>query len=140
MTQNQQQQEAYEKVVNSGAFKTMRIIPVVMGFIFAGIGLTVLIALWSAKGFGAPPLFFKIFGSFIAIAFVTVGTTTAIAVLKGGSLAKHLHNLPQQKGMPSHSGQNFNCPSCGAALPSNADISPSGDVKCTYCNSWFNTH
>ena len=39
---------------------------------FGFIGVAVLIFLWapSSDGFGAPPLFFRVFGSFIALAFI----------------------------------------------------------------------
>ena len=134
-----QQQEVFEKVTNNGLFQTMRIVPVVMGFAFAGIGLTIIIFLWSAQGFGAPPLFFKMIGSFISLVFMTVGSSTALAALKGKSTLQHLRRLSQQSNSATHRAKNYHCPSCGAALPSDADISPSGDVKCTYCNSWFNT-
>ncbi len=34
----------------------------------------------------------------------------------------------------------FSCSGCGASLSSNTEISPSGDFKCPYCNSWSNVH
>ena len=34
--------------------------------------------------------------------------------------------------------KNYSCKSCGASLDKNVDVSPSGDVKCKYCNKWFN--
>lgn len=34
----------------------------------------------------------------------------------------------------------YECEHCGAGLGKNADVSPSGDVKCQYCNKWFNIH
>ena len=36
--------------------------------------------------------------------------------------------------------QNFSCQQCGAALNSETEISPSGDFKCGYCNSWSNVN
>ncbi len=30
------------------------------------------------------------------------------------------------------------CDNCGAKCTNAKDISPSGDLKCEYCNSWFN--
>ena len=35
---------------------------------------------------------------------------------------------------------NFGCPNCGANLAKKVDVSPSGDVKCMYCEQWFNIH
>jgi len=34
----------------------------------------------------------------------------------------------------------FRCGHCGATQQGPMDVSPSGDVKCTYCNKWFNAH
>ncbi len=30
------------------------------------------------------------------------------------------------------------CDNCGAKCTSASDISPSGDLKCEYCDTWFN--
>ena len=30
------------------------------------------------------------------------------------------------------------CDNCGARCTNASDISPSGDLKCAYCNTWFN--
>lgn len=30
------------------------------------------------------------------------------------------------------------CDNCGANCTNASDISPSGDLKCAYCDSWFN--
>ena len=30
------------------------------------------------------------------------------------------------------------CDNCGAKCTNAADISPSGDLKCAYCDTWFN--
>ena len=116
-----------------------RLIGAVFGFAFAGIGLTVLGFLWGTHGFGEPPLFFKLFGSFIAIAFVAVGGTTFLAALKGPP------SLPENLGTPSPeaasgTGSGYQCPACAARLSEGADVSPKGDVKCGYCKQWFNIH
>jgi predicted RNA-binding Zn-ribbon protein involved in translation (DUF1610 family) len=34
----------------------------------------------------------------------------------------------------------YDCPNCGEALGKEADVLPSGDVKCGYCERWFNIH
>ena len=36
--------------------------------------------------------------------------------------------------------RDYNCDQCGAALGDNADVSPSGDFKCSYCGKWSNIH
>ncbi|HVE59795.1 MAG TPA: hypothetical protein VNB22_23485 [Pyrinomonadaceae bacterium] len=42
--------------------------------------------------------------------------------------------------MKAERSRNYQCKNCGAALGEKADVSPSGDVKCSYCNKWFNIH
>ena len=116
----------------------------VFGLVFFGLGLTILIFLWSADGFGAPPLFFRVFGSFIAIAFLAVGGSLALASIRGRTLLDE--TLDAARGDEDRtselgdveSGANYGCEACGAPLSAEADISPLGDVKCTYCKAWFN--
>ena len=38
------------------------------------------------------------------------------------------------------SGGGYACTNCGATLQGEAEVSPSGDVKCSYCERWFNIH
>ena len=98
-----------------------RMLGMVFGIVFAGIGLTVIGFPWSLSGFGDPPLiFFKLFGSFIAIAFVAVDATFFMAAVKG--------QIPPSGNADS------------ARLDAAAEVSPKGDVKCGYCKQWFNIH
>jgi Sec-independent protein translocase protein TatA len=53
-----------------------------IGIVPLGIGLTVIVFLWTASGFGAPPLIFRVFGSFVALGFVITGG----AILFGTSM------------------------------------------------------
>lgn len=39
---------------------------------------------------------------------------------------------------PESRADRFECRKCGAALDSDTEISPSGDFKCDYCDSWNN--
>ncbi|MFZ5832027.1 MAG: hypothetical protein ACOY3P_18235 [Planctomycetota bacterium] len=123
-----------------------RFIGAIVGLVFAGAGLTLLIFLWGAPfgEFGSPPLFFRVFASFIAIAFVGVGSASAYAAIAG--------KMPQPRGLHRRhvgssrisggpvSNARYVCPQCAAALESGADVSPHGDTKCPYCGSWFNVH
>lgn len=34
----------------------------------------------------------------------------------------------------------YSCVNCGASLGVNTEVSPSGDFKCQYCNSWSNVN
>ena len=120
-----------------------RIVGAVFGLVFFGIGLTVIGFMWFGDdGFGSPPVFFKIFASLIACAFVAMGGTLAAASIKGGSVQVPDVALDQaaREGKPLQvSPGSYLCPSCGATLQK-ADVSPMGDVKCTFCGSWFNVH
>ena len=105
-------------------------------FVFGLIGVTVIVFLWSQPfgEFGSPPLFFRIFGSLIASVFILVG-------FGGAFFPQTIGRLPRT-GAAGHSkaGGRYQCPNCSAALERGADVSPSGDVRCTYCERWFNVH
>ena len=98
------------------------------------IGLTLIIALWMADGFGEPPLVFKLVGSFLGLAFVFVGFGVPLRALLG-SRETGAERAP--RGLASGGG--YKCPNCGAGLGSQ-EVSPAGDVKCSYCDKWFNIH
>lgn len=118
-----------------------RFVGTVIGCVFAGIGLTVLGFMWSQPfgDFGALPLFFRIFASFIAIPFVLIGGLTAYSSLTGKGLKKNRSKRTRSAMLSSPQGT-YTCPKCNAPLSDNIDVSPHGDVKCGYCNSWFNIH
>lgn len=115
---------------------SQRFLGAVFGFVFGGIGLTVIFHLWTESGFGEPPLFFKLFGSFIALAFVAMGGTLFLSAFKGPTAESGADSAPT----PVAPGVGYTCPSCGARLGEDADVSPKGDVKCGYCRKWFNIH
>src|SRR5437870_1945814 len=124
--------------VTSGA----RFIGGVFGLIFFGIGLTVLIFLWSAPfgEFGSPPLFFRVFGSFIAIAFLAGGGTVAFGAIFGGGMMSEITTLAEKQSTLPPAQAGYVCSNCGAALGEKAEVSPLGDVKCPFCGTWFNIH
>jgi hypothetical protein len=97
--------------------------------IFGFIGLTLLIFIWVGD---SGPLFFRIIGSFIALAFVVLGFGAPISMLK--QRRAHHDSAP-----PQHAAAGYKCPNCGAGL-GKEEASPSGDVKCSYCNRWYNIH
>jgi DNA-directed RNA polymerase subunit RPC12/RpoP len=130
-----------------------RFVAALVGFIFAGIGVTVIAFLWGAPfgEFGSPPIFFRIVGSFIALAFVGVGGSTGVAALAGRGLSSPLDRSDvvddedggreeSSAGEVSPAQGGYRCPRCGAPLGRQADVSPSGDAKCAYCRAWFNIH
>ena len=51
---------------------------------------------------------------------------------------------PSEQGAPAPSqggeagAMDFQCDHCGATAEGPMDLSPSGDVRCTYCGKWFN--
>ncbi len=120
---------------------------VVIGTIFGLIGLVVVGSLWLG-GFGGmqPPLFFRLVGSLVALSFVVIGFGMAAAVLFGiyGRQEQQRSSEggagPTDTRQPGPGRADFACPRCGAALGNEADVSPHGDVKCSYCRQWFNIH
>jgi hypothetical protein len=58
--------------------------------------------------------------------------------LQSGNFTVHTGDSTTQSGAPS--ARNYACGQCGATLGDNADVSPSGDFKCTYCGKWSNIH
>jgi hypothetical protein len=120
---------------------TARFVFGVFGFAFLGVGLTVLGFLWLTPfdTFGSPPLIFRIFGSFIAISFVAVGGSAAWSAISGKLTSRMPAIAGQLRAVHAVPGS-YTCPHCAAPLQARADVSPSGDVKCTFCNAWFNVH
>ncbi len=138
----------------------MQWIPRLMGIVPLGIGLSVLGFLWLTpfNQFGAPPLFFRVFGSFIALAFVMVGVGFMAGPnlvrghgdqLKGmmqdlAKTAQEAHGVRSDNESQSSPGPapsvGYDCPNCRASLGEDCDVSPSGDAKCGFCKRWFNIH
>lgn len=120
-----------------------RIPAAIISGVFAAIGLTVIVFLWSQPfgQFHSPPLFFRVFGSLVALMFVVMGGTGVIAAISGKGLSPPAHGLRGVLRRPSgETPGSYVCPNCGATLAEKIDVSPSGDVKCPYCKSWFNVH
>lgn len=105
--------------------------------IFGFIGVAVIIFLWTADGFGAPPLIVKLVGSFIALGFIAMGFGLPLHALT--SKHKSPPGSQARPGGPGTDGGSYVCPSYGANV-GDAEVSPSGDIRCTYCNSWWNIH
>jgi DNA-directed RNA polymerase subunit RPC12/RpoP len=133
--------------------KGQAVLGIVFGLVFFGIGISVMVFLWTEKGFGAPPLFFRIFATLIAVPFVAVGGFSAygsIQLLRGheaaagrvGALLTRLSDTKtsDEQGAQSQTRVSYTCPACGAPLAHGADVSPHGDVKCPHCGGWFNVH
>jgi DNA-directed RNA polymerase subunit RPC12/RpoP len=107
---------------------------------FGFIGLTLLVFLWaqSSREFGAPPLVARLFGSFIAIGFIAVGFGVPASVLFSRNKQGPQGNGPGATPPAKKAG--YQCPHCGAGLAKDADVSPSGDIRCSYCQRWWNIH
>lgn len=124
----------------------------IMGVCVGGIGLTVLAFLWGSSwnSFHSPPLFFRIFGTFIAIPFVGFGISAFFLKASNASdrvaaLRDQLKDLKESgvlddpaSGKPPAPGK-LKCPNCGSS-PGEAEVSPHGDVKCDHCGRWYNVH
>jgi hypothetical protein len=83
-------------------------------------------------------------GAFIII-FLSIASTFFLGFSVFGRLFKSFDKFDNDifksfENMKAERSRNYQCKNCGAALGEKADVSPSGDVKCTYCNKWFNIH
>jgi hypothetical protein len=111
----------------------------VFGFAFALIGVLVFGNLWLEPfGFMHTPLFFRLFGSVIALVFVVFGGTLGTTAIRNRPLSSVTRRGARSQDAGGAVG--YQCPSCGAGLSDSADVSPSGDAKCAYCRTWFNVH
>lgn len=111
--------------------------------LFGCVGVAVLIFLWSpSSSFSGPPLIFKVVGSFIAMMFMVMGFGMPISAIKASRARRD--ERPTDTKAPTSSGAaqaaGYRCPHCGAGLGHEQEVSPSGDVKCTYCKRWWNIH
>lgn len=52
----------------------------------------------------------------------------------GSDVLQRIDRLPK----PNRSYVKTKCDHCGAKCTGSRDISPSGDLKCSYCGTWFN--
>ena len=129
-----------------GPLMAQRFLMGVFGVVFTGVGLTLLTFMWiGSDDFGSEAVFFKIFASFIAIAFVAFGGTMALSAWRSNGLLGGVDKIFQAAqaraaGASPDATGGYACPSCGAALAESAEVSPLGDVKCTFCGRWFNVH
>src|SRR5690606_38307119 len=66
-----------------------RAVGAIVGLVFAGIGLTLLVSLWTRSGFGSPPVFFRLVGSGMSIILLGAAVGAAVAALRGGSASSN---------------------------------------------------
>lgn len=107
--------------------------------LFGFIGLTVLGFIWFGTERNFPPLFFKVFASFIALGFITMGFGAPLAALKARNQINSASRAPTNEASSESAAPGYKCPNCGAGL-GEQEVSPSGDVKCKYCSKWWNIH
>jgi hypothetical protein len=129
-----------------------RIVAAVFGLFFSGIGLAVLVgSLESFGSFHSPPLFFRVVGFLMSMPPLAIGALIIYAAVTGktpkalaaGSRDRAMRLLDKKLRSPGDAAQatpmgSYSCPCCAAPLGSGADVSPSGDAKCSHCGSWFN--
>lgn len=126
-----------------------RFIAGIFGLVFAGIGVAVIIFVWGFDDHA--PVFFQIMATFISIAFIAMGGGIAFAAISGRLIPNPAARAHQMRAglqsqhattsqHPAPPAAGYQCPSCAAPLAKDADVSPSGDVKCKFCNRWFNIH
>ncbi len=110
--------------------------------IFGVIGVTIMYSLWFGfvDGFGEPPVFFKIFGSLIASVFCVVGFRVALFGPQGLQKETQRHGTEAPRRPQREGSDGYTCPHCQGGLKSQSSVSPGGDVKCAFCDRWFNIH
>ncbi|MEA2711678.1 MAG: hypothetical protein QOF78_4279 [Phycisphaerales bacterium] len=121
-----------------------RFIGAVFGIAFATVGLVVIGSLWFSDGMGDPPIIFKLVGSCIALVFVAMGSTLAFSAITGGGLmargGQAAATADEASAAATGKPRGYTCPHCGGGLDERAEVSPMGDVKCSFCGRWFNVH
>lgn len=107
--------------------------------LFGFIGIAVLGFIWFGTERDFPPLFFKVIASFIALGFITMGFGAPLAALKARNQINSAAATPTTPDANESAEAGYKCPHCGAGL-GQQEVSPSGDVKCSYCSKWWNFH
>ena len=116
----------------------MKLFGLIFSLPFIGGPIAMLVMLWDNDSLGAPPLPMQIFGSLICVAVASAGFCMAYSVITGKNLARD--KVTKSGNIPDSIQSNYSCRNCGAGIGVDSEISPSGDVKCEYCNSWFNVN
>ena len=97
-----------------------------MDFVFGGIGLIFAVI------FLAPFIIIPI------VIFLSARNIMKFQTTVFNGLDKELFQKIDQSDKPNKDYVKTKCDNCGAKCTNASDISPSGDLKCEYCNSWFN--
>ena len=95
---------------------------------------------WAIGTFGI------IFGIIFLIPFIVVPIFIVLTIVKTSKFQSRvfkriepsLFQQIDQADKPNRHYVKTRCDNCGAKCTNAADISPSGDLKCAYCNTWFN--
>ena len=103
---------------------------------FAFTSLAILCVLWALP----IDLLFKIVFSIVDVPFVAIGGTLFVLAVKIRP------SIPTKTVETVHDSQlsseilRLHCPQCGAPFEEDAETSSSGDVKCEFCDSWYNVY
>jgi hypothetical protein len=143
-----QQEIVQQQLARMGQMnRASRVLVSVFGLVFFGAGLCMLGLIWGEEA-SFVPVFAKLFGSLICMAFLAFGGTMVFsAFARAKPLSSMLADqltattcLRPPTTAPGTSAPGYQCPFCGAGLGEKADVSPMGDVKCAHCGRWFNVH
>jgi DNA-directed RNA polymerase subunit RPC12/RpoP len=97
-------------------------------------------------------VFLFVFGSILARLFRGRGTVDRVLDMAEDQVRRNHEQRfgsrrrvrPSERGTPPSlphreaGAMDFQCDHCGATAEGPMDISPSGDVRCTYCGKWYN--
>lgn len=144
---------------NSPYLLMQRIVIGIFGLLFISVGILMLIFLWAMFGFTGPGLLISLIPGLVSLIFIGSGLTTLVGAFTGeiihGPMTRnrklleisepfqqlqqffsdHVHQQERQENPSSR--MNSVCPRCSAPI-GEAEISPSGDVKCLHCKNWYN--
>ncbi|MCF7974246.1 MAG: hypothetical protein K9N55_10555 [Phycisphaerae bacterium] len=115
-----------------------RLFAIVFSIPFLGVPIAMISMLWSHDGFGGPPIAMKIAGSLICGAVGFAGLFMMFTAIFGKAASRH--NAVNRSQLTTSKTHEYKCTNCGAGIGVDSDISPSGDIKCQFCNSWFNVN
>ena len=100
-------------------------------------------------GIGFPVVFFFAAAIFVFVFFNVIRTfaghrklmnRVTDEVFRQFDDARDREDGPAAASSSPMSSGDYSCSKCGASLGSDTEISPSGDFKCEYCNSWSNVN
>ena len=143
---------------SSGGFAVVRLLYLLMGLFMIGLAAVTVFfyvkTLWASGAsvdltFRTVPMGVALVAFLLGVAFVR--SALSLSRLDGWEKALEPVNWPDSDSISEPAGSErfekekairdaYQCTACGARIQDASAVSPSGDVRCAYCNVWFNVH